>query len=193
MIRRAVVWALVCGLATGHTAQATVLDGAIVWQDGAGRFVVLDGQTGFSVGFDTFDDDNLYAFDEDQNIVLPADIRVDITSQPLGAGPGGVLAEGTIVASHYVFFDSLNGTQQGWIDFDAPVLGIAAYQDTMAATDFLANTKVRYISTDLRGLERGDVVWIDEDKPNRIWVSWAGSSPGDYIRVFTERSPAAMM
>jgi len=184
---------LVFGVTGVPTAQAIVLDGAIVWQDGAGRFVMLDGQTGFAVGFDTFDDDNLYAFDEDQNIVLPADVRVDIASQPSGGSTEGVLAKGTIVASHYVFFDSLNGTQQGWIDFDAPVLGIAAYQDTMAATDFLANTQVRYISPDLRGLEDGDFVWIDENKPNRIWVSWAGSSPGDYIRVFTERSPAAMM
>jgi len=63
----------------------------------------------------------------------------------------------------------------------------------MGATDFLANTSVVYISTELRGLEEGDKVWIDDKDPQKLWVYWAGSSPGDYIRVFTERSPNAPM
>ena len=63
----------------------------------------------------------------------------------------------------------------------------------MAATDFLANTQVNYISPELRGLERGDYVWVDKDNPNRLWVYWAGSSPGDYIRVFTEKSAGALL
>ena len=63
----------------------------------------------------------------------------------------------------------------------------------MAATDFLANTSVIYISPDLRGLERGDYVWVDQSDPNRLWVFWAGSSPGDYIRVFTDKSTGALM
>jgi len=103
------------------------------------------------------------------------------------------LPAGTEVASHYVFFDSLNGEHIGYVDFDAPILGIAAYQDTMGATDFLANTSVTYVSTLLRGLEQGDLVWIDKDNPSRLIVFWAGSSPGDYIRVFTERSVGALM
>ena len=83
--------------------------------------------------------------------------------------------------------------QVGYVDFDAKILGVAAFQDTMAATDFLANTGVNYISLELRGLEPGDYVWIDEDIPERLWVYWAGSSPGDYIRVFTEKSAGALM
>jgi hypothetical protein len=63
----------------------------------------------------------------------------------------------------------------------------------MGATDFLANTDVDYIGTELRGLEQGDHAWIDEEDPFRLWVLWAGSSPGDYIRVFTAHSPNAMM
>ena len=154
-------------------------------QHGVGQFVKLSTDTPFAVGRDTFDDDNLYAFDEDQNILLTQPIRVDI------GGIDGVIPAGETVASHYVFFDSLDGVQVGYVDFDSPILGIAALQDTMGATDFLANTNVRYISTELRGLERGDYVWIDEDDPFRLWVAWAGSSPGDYVRVFTKRSPAA--
>ncbi|MGZ2259696.1 hypothetical protein [Roseobacter sp. A03A-229] len=167
-------------------AQAYILDGEILRQNGAGTFVKLDTDEPFAVGFDTFNDDNLYGFDEDQNIALVEPIRVDI------GGTNGVIPQGTIVASHYVFFDSISGTQYGYVYFDAPILGIAAFQGTMARTDFLANTSVTYISPELRGLEQGDRVWVDEDDPHKLWVFWAGSSPGDYIRVFTEQSPNAL-
>ncbi|MEM1275734.1 MAG: hypothetical protein AAGH74_04345 [Pseudomonadota bacterium] len=79
------------------------------------------------------------------------------------------------------------------MDFDVPILGVAALQDTMTATDFLANTSVTYISPELRGLEPGDYVWVDENDPNGLWVLWAGSSPGDYVRVFTEKSLGAFV
>ncbi|MEP5153068.1 hypothetical protein [Planktotalea sp.] len=174
-------------LLVATSANATVIDGHILRQSGNGDFVILDPREEFSVGNDTFDDCNLYAFDEDQNILLIEPIRVDIGPET------GVIPQGTIVASHYVFFDSINGIHQGYIDFDAPILGVAVQQDTMGATDFLANTQVNYISEELRGLERGDYVWIDENQPNRLWVFWAGSSPGDFVRVFTAQSAAAMM
>lgn len=172
-------------LCLAFPAKATVLGGGIKQQSGAGQFVKLDPATPFSVGEDNFDNDNLYAFDEDQNITLPHAIRVDI------GGDGGVIPKGATVASHYVFFDSLDGVQIGHVDFDSPILGVAALQDTMGATDFLANTSVNYIGTELRGLESGDYVWIDKGDPFRLWVYWAGSSPGDYVRVFTKRSPGA--
>lgn len=182
MIRLALAFCLLSA-----PTQAFVLDGEILRQNAPGDFVKLDTDKSFAVGNDTFDTDNLYAFDEDQNIALEAPIRVDI------GGEGGIIPAGTTVASHYVFFDSLNGIHYGYVYFDAEILGIAAYQDTMAATDFLANTDVTYISTELRGLEPGDRVWIDPEDPNRLWVYWAGSSPGDYIRVFTAKSPGGAM
>ena len=168
-------------------ASAVVLDGEIVRQNGSGTFIKLDPEDILAVGEDNFDTDHLYAFDEDQNIELERAIRVDI------GGEMGIIPGGMVVASHYVFFDSLSGIHHGYVYFDAPILGIAAYQDTMAATDFLANNDVLYLSTELRGLEEGDQVWIDAEDPHRLWVYWAGSSPGDYIRVFTERSPNANM
>lgn len=170
-----------------NQAVSTVTGGEILQQTGDGRFVLLDPATGFDVGQDNFDTDHLYAFDEDQNITLIEPIRVDI------GGTDGVIPAGEVVASHYVFFDSLNGSHFAYVEFDAPILGVAALPSTMDATDFLANTSVNYISTELRGLETGDYAWIDEENPNRLWVLWAGSSPGDYIRVFTALSPAAMM
>ena len=180
---RRVFWIATIMILLANAAQAIVLDGGIIRQNGQGQFVKLGTEVPFTVGDDNFNTPNLYAFDEDQNIVLERPIRVDI------GGDAGYIPAGTTVASHYVFFDSLRGVQQGYVDFDAPVLGVAAFQSTMAATDFLANTSVIYISPDLRGLERGDYVWVDRSDPNRLWVFWAGSSPGDYIRVFTARSP----
>ncbi|MEM9319327.1 MAG: hypothetical protein AAGA70_10010 [Pseudomonadota bacterium] len=168
-------------------ADAFVLGGAILRQNGSGGFVKLDPTVGFAVGADTFNDDNLYAFDEDQNITLIEPIAVDIS-----ACSTGFISAGTTIASHYVFFDSISGIQMGYVDFDADILGIAAFQYSMAATDFLANTDVTYISLDLRGLEEGDEVWIDPLLATRLWVRWAGSSPGDYIRVFTAQSPSAL-
>jgi hypothetical protein len=168
-------------------AQALVLDGQIIEQTGTGVFELLDPSLGFTVGNDNFDSCNLFAFNEDQNIILVEPVRVDI-------GPAsGIIAQGTEVASHYVFFDSLNGTHYGYVDFDAPILGIAAYQDTMAATDFLANTDITYIGEELRGLENNDTAWVDPTDQNRLWVYWSGSSPGDYIRVFTATSVGAAM
>ena len=184
------ILATVALIASAQAATAWVLDGAILQQSGQGEFVILDPSDPFAVGADTFDTDDLYAFNEDQNITLIEPIRVDIGGCMSGPG-GGFIAAGTIVASHYVFFDSINGVQYGYVDFDAPILGVAAMQDTMAATDFLANTDVTYLSLELRGLERGDQVWIDPDDPHRLWVYWAGSSPGDYIRVFTAQSSVA--
>lgn len=175
------------GVLLASPAPATVLSGEVLRQNGNGRFELLDTSVPFSVGRDNFNTDNLYAFDEDQNILLTEPIRVDI------GGENGMIAQGKTVASHYVFFDSYSGIHEGYIDFDAPILGIAAFQDTMVATDFLANNSVNYISTELRGLEPGDYVWIDQNDPFRLWVFWAGSSPGDYIRVFTEKSIGAMM
>ncbi len=181
---------ILCMLTIGlpvSPAMAFVTEGAIIRQNGTGEFIKLDTATPFAVGADNFDTDHLYAFDEDQNILLDAPIRVDI------GGEDGVIPADTVVASHYVFFDSLSGIHIGYVTFDAPILGIAAFQDTMGATDFLANNDVTYISTELRGLEQGDQVWIDEDDPHRLWVYWAGSSPGDYIRVFTRKSIGGAM
>jgi len=170
-----------------QSATATVLDGKILRQNGNGKFVILDTKEPFTVGHDNFNTDHLYAFDEDQNILLTEPIKVD-----LGVN-NGFIPQGQVVASHYVFFDSIDGSHYGYVDFDAPILGIAAFQDTLAATDFLANNSVEYIGTELRGLEQGDDIWVDPTHPNRLWVFWAGSSPGDYIRVFTEKSLGAMM
>ncbi|MEM9145765.1 MAG: hypothetical protein AAGC57_06165 [Pseudomonadota bacterium] len=190
--------ALAALLALGPAPSAAfVLGGTVLEQTGQGAFVKLPTDPGFAVGADTFNTDHLYAFDEDQNITLPRAIAVEIAGVGFAEGSGvgrgaGAIPAGTVVASHYVFFDSIAGIQVGHVDFDAPILGVAVSQRTMAATDFLANTAVTYLNPELRGLEAGDMVWVEPEDRHRLWVAWAGSSPGDYIRVFTARSPAGV-
>ena len=112
------------------------------------------------MGNDNFQSPNLFAFDEDQNLVLTAPLIVNVGTSPIPAG--------TIVASHYVFFDP-GPTQHivGAVDFDADILGIITSTVDLAASDFLADTGVNYLNPGLRGLEAGDSVTISPRTRNR--------------------------
>jgi hypothetical protein len=133
-----------------------------------------------SVGNDNFQSPNLYGFDEDQNILLAAPLIVDVGASPIPAG--------TVVASHYVFFDP-GPTEHviGTVNFDSDVLAILTSTQTLAASDFLAKTGVNYLSPSARGLEAGDSVTISG--PQQILFDTFASSPGDYVRVLTAFSP----
>ncbi|MFK5978483.1 MAG: PEP-CTERM sorting domain-containing protein [Rhizobiaceae bacterium] len=146
------------------------------------------------VGNNTFQLPNLYAFNEDQNIVLPNALNVDV-------GPNGTtnfsIANGTTVASHYVFFDPAGSTSiTGYVDFDAAIIGVATSTASLFASDILQNNLVNYLSPGLRGLEGQDsvsviaAVMINDNK--RLWLDWTASTPGDYVRVFTEYSVGAV-
>lgn len=139
-----------------------------------------------SVGNNTFQSNNLFGFDEDQNIVLAAPLTVDIVA----SGPL-TLATGTIVASHYIFFDpGPSRSIVGTVDFDADVIAIITSLDNLTGSDFLANTGVNYLSPGLRGLESGDSVTISG--PRQILFDTTASTPGDYVRVLTAFSPTAV-
>ncbi len=180
----------VCTATWAGLAGATVIGGAVTGgtaQANGGVFVELDPTIGFSIGNDNFEDNNLYAFNEDQNITITTTINVDIGTNPVA---------GDIVASHYIGFDPSffpNGgeTIQGYVDFDSAIYGVATSTGTLFASDFLANTAVTYLNPGNRGLEGGDSVWIDALNPNRLRLSLFAYTPGDYVRVFTERSPLA--
>ncbi len=171
-------------LALSGAAQAGILAGEITGGTSLrfeAQFQVLSAGSDLVVGNDTFDDLNLYAFDEDQNIQIDRVIKVDIGISP---------QPGDVVASHYVFFDPAFGAdQRGYVEFDAQIFGVATSTQTLKDSDFLAATEVRYLNPTLRGLEGGDFVWIDQTNPRRLRVDWAASTPGDYVRVFTHRSP----
>ena len=189
---------LIGGLTTA--AKATITGGDVTSESpvGAGGvFIKLTPPLGNplpppnSVGSDTFNLPNLYGFDEGQNIVLPAALSVDDLADGLGGGTGpGSLPAGTIVASHYVFFDPTTGTQEGFVDFDSDILAVISSTNLLAASDFLISTGVTYLNPVLRGLEGGDFVTITGLQ--RVSVNWSAGSPGDYIRVLTAISPGAM-
>lgn len=133
-----------------------------------------------SVGDDTFQTPDLYAFNEDQNILISAPLSVDVGTGPMA---------GDIVASHYVFFDpDLTTDVIGYVDFDADINGVATSTALLAASDFLANTGVNYLNPGLRGLEFGDSVMIDPLDPRRLLIDFTAHTPGDYVRVLTSES-----
>lgn len=168
-------------------AQATVVGGHVTHGDGS--FVKLgipffESTPDNTVGNNTFQNNNLYAFDEGQNIVLPTNIHVDL------GGTGGILAAGTVVASHYVFFDPIHAAQEGYVDFDSVILGVITSTSKLAASDFLLNNGVTYLNPAARGLEAGDDVVSYSG--SRLFVDWIAGTPGDYVRVLTAYSPAAV-
>lgn len=160
-------------------AGAGILDGAITVQDGAGRFVHLP-EPPLAVGEDIFDSPDLIAFDEGQGVRLAVRLTLDL---------GAPIPAGRLVSLHSVVFDGTGGRQRGWVLFDAPILGVATSPASLAATDALAGVGTLFLGHDLRGIEDGDRVWIDPAEPRRLWVDWAGSSPGDHVRIMTEAAP----
>jgi hypothetical protein len=188
-LRRSAVLAVAIALSVA-SAEATVTGGAVVGSSGTpkGVFVKLSvplknpyGPAN-SVGENTFESPNLYAFDEDQNINLKAPLATDVGTDPIPAGK--------VVASHYVFFDPGPGTEVfGVVEFDSRVIAIITATGTLAASDFLANTGVHYLNPSARGLEPED--WVAISDTNQITFSTRASNPGDYVRVLTEFSPKA--
>jgi len=169
-------------------AMAVVVGGAVTGGGAfnqGGIFINISGTEPFTVGNNNFQNHNLYAFDEDQNIKITSEVEVNAGTNPTA---------GDILASHYVGYDSPSAgsnLQIGFVDFDAPIFGIATSTDLLFASDFLANIKVTYENPMLRGLEGEDSAIIDPNNPNRLLVNWRSNSPGDYVRVFTMESPLA--
>lgn len=158
--------AVIAGSLTGGTALTT---------PPVGSFVLLTPGAGFTVGNNNQQTNNLYAFDEKQGVTLPNN---------LNANYGGLIAAGTRVNSHYVFFDPLRvRTAKGSVSFDGAVLGVLTARNREFNTDALLGLSgVTYLNPGARGLEAGDTLSI---LGNSISIDWRASSPGDYVRVLT--------
>jgi hypothetical protein len=147
-----------------------------------------------AVGNDNQQQSKLFAFDEDQNIILPSTLTLGSVFTT-NTQYQYTIAAGTVVASHYVFFDP-RGTESitGTVTFDAMILGVAADTDDLANTDFLANNAVTYNNPGLRGIETVETFnGVAQDAFSisgaTLTVDFTASSPGDYLRVFTAQSP----
>ena len=165
-----------------------------------------------TVGNDNLEKDNLFGFNEIQNIFVPGGgLAPDI---------GAFIAPGTVVASHMLVFDPVARTNdQGGIlgkaldgvggsgvgdgigvviSFDAPVIGIFRETASLLASDALANPGVTYnVASPDRGLEGSDTIAMMGSPgapvgllPNQIYIDrWAASTPGDTVRILTLQSP----
>jgi hypothetical protein len=100
------------------------------------------------------------------------------------------IAAGTLVNSHYVFFDPVNNPASrviGNVTFDGTVLGIITGRNGLSGTDaLLGNSNVNYLNPGFRGLEGSDSASF---AGNQVFVNFVATSPGDYIRVLTAPVP----
>jgi len=172
-------------------AKATIIGGAVTGGTALGAggvfqklIVPFASSPANTIGDNNLQSPNLVGFDEEQNIVITSTIQVNIGTNPVA---------GDVVASHYIGFDPATSLSQiGYIDFDADIYGVATSRTNLMNSDSLANTGVTYLSDSLRGLEGGDSVMIDPTNSKRLLVNWFANSPGDYVRVFTQFSAAAV-
>lgn len=144
---------------------------------------------------DYVSDTEIRAFDEQQCITL-ADMLVVDSSQdgPVPTPPISIpIAAGTEVSCHFLHFDpSFSTTAAGTVTFDADILGVIVYDQTLDASDSVCGLPATSYptGTSARGAEQpGDSVIID---PNyrTVHVDWAASYPGDQIRVITRCTPS---
>lgn len=194
--------AFACVLSFG-SANAVVVGGAVTGGEAktqGGMFAELEipfmspVTSSSDVGDDTFQTPNLYAFDEEQNINLSSNLNVDVgPNNPMGT----TILAGVLVASHYVFFDPENRTTMtGYVDFDAPIVGVMTSLSNLIASDVLQHNSVNYLAPDYRGLESNrdsiSITWaLIAGDNKRLEVDWRARTPGDYVRVFTEFSVGA--
>jgi PEP-CTERM motif len=154
-----------------------------------------------SVGVQTsqnnsLDGNKVYGFDEKQSYTIGSALTV--TLPPGGstnAANLGLLAAGTNVASHYIFFDPLGlGNASGTITFDRNILAIIRTSAGLDATDSLFGIGgVGYAQGNpLRGLEG------TASRPNSVFFAVNGNTlrydtvagtPGDSFRVLTGGVP----
>lgn len=174
----------ICGFAT--SAEAIIVSGQLTGGsafNNGGSFQELVGFTG-PVGNNNFQNNNLYGFNEAQSVTLGSALASNIGLSSIAAG--------TMVSSHYIFFDPGPSRRAiGHVIFDAPILGIITSRGNLLASDFLGNAGVNYLNPNLRGLENADSAGINAGNLFRLDVNFRASNPGDYIRVITDATPTA--
>ncbi|MCF6215416.1 MAG: PEP-CTERM sorting domain-containing protein [Emcibacter sp.] len=177
---------IIMSLLIPSSAYAVIIGGDVTGGTSGGVFELVNPiPLNYQVGNDNQQSPNLFAFNEAQNITLTSTVAVNIGADPVN---------GDIVSSYYIFFDpDIFSSISGWVEFDSDIYGIITQTAELAASDFLANASVTYNSPGLRGLEAGDLAWIDGTFANRVNINFTAGSPGDYIRVLTRRSPTVAL
>ncbi|MCZ7562763.1 MAG: PEP-CTERM sorting domain-containing protein [Burkholderiales bacterium] len=180
---------LALALAAPTAAVADILGGTIAITSGGtfipDIFAVIPTPT-LTVGTGAVDaNDFLFGFNE-KTVTLGGALTLD----------AGSIAAGTLVQSHYIFFDPKDhqtvetGSYQAGttpITFAFPILGVISTKSGLDATNALFGVSgVTYATSTLIGLESGDVYSF---AGNTLSLDWSATDPGDHIRVITAAVP----
>lgn len=186
--RNVLAIAAVSGLLAAAPASAVITGGSLTGGSSftaGGTFQQIADPVppGTTVGNNDFDDNNVRAFNELQNVTLLSDLTTDL---------GGLISAGTLISSQYVVYDPLNlETVIGSLSFATPVLGIIFTNPSLNASNYLGLQAVDYLNPVEAGLENGsDIVSFTG---NTVNFSLRARSPGDSFRVITEGIPEAVV
>lgn len=137
------------------------------------------------------------------SIVPPGSFPTTVTTH--AGNENNKIANGTKIASYYIYFDPKNATDvSARFKFDNDILGVITNERTSAANDHFmlsdylidpgvpgANIPAAHFTA--RGLEIGTNESITFHSAKEIEIDWRASSPGDQIRVITAvPEPASM-
>ncbi|HPG28042.1 MAG TPA: hypothetical protein PLW10_20575, partial [Myxococcota bacterium] len=117
--------AALCLLVLLHasTLHAGIVSGSLMGGQAAsngGTFLVVTGASIGTLGNNAFDDDNVRAFDEMQDLTLTSNLILDVVAPGI---PSNVLGPGSTISSHYLIFDPATTTDAiGSISFDEPIV-----------------------------------------------------------------------
>jgi len=140
----------------------------------------------------------LLAWDEFQNFTLLQDLRVDRVFDESASfveaiGSDFLIKAGTIVSSHYLQWDpngaGATGSVEATIKLDSQVFAFITADQNLFDSDFLGLPDLDYNDFSLRGLESGDTTVFNGTD---VDIDWTASSPGDWTRLITAFSPAAV-
>ncbi len=158
----------ICGV--GQTTIAGVVTGGQALAAGGEVIQVCD-PVG-DVGDNNYQSPDVFAFEEQQAVLLQADLILDSMT---------LILAGETVSSFYVVFDpSTLTTVQATIDFPDTIIGVIVDQQELNDSTFLGNASANYLSPGLLGLESGDTVSI---LGNQLSIDISANSPGDSVRV----------
>jgi len=145
-------------------------------------------------------DTTMFAFDEQQNVVLGQDVAVDITPPGLYspsclADPNcltsGTIAAGTRVSSHFVHADPIDKDHvqlEGTVRTDFPILGIAVFDASLDHSDFLGAPGTVYPTGFGRGLNPNDKqndFLIEEQDRETVVIHTDTRLHADQVRIIT--------
>ncbi len=177
----AMAMAIVAG--QGMCAWGAIIGGQATSSAG-GTFLQLDPPPAV-VGPDTFQSPDLIAFDEQQDVLL---------TESLTLGDGRVLGAGSVVSSHYVVFDPLEGAAvDGFVLFDEPIVAIIGGPNGLELTaQVFGAPGTSYSVSNAIGPEgnggpggAGDQVGVAPGNRQRLNFTAGAISPGDHVRVLT--------